>query len=64
MCIADKGVVLQVAGIELVSTVDLSSPKLSARNEEVASSTDKTSKCIAGQVRRGAPRDQITSDIR
>jgi len=55
--------VLRGAGVQLVSAVSLSSPKLSAGDEEAASSADKTCEHVARQVRRGAPRDQVAADI-
>ena len=63
MCVADERIALRGAGIQLVLAVSLLSPKSSARDKKAASSADKTGECVAGQVRRGAPRDQIVANV-
>ena len=63
VCVADKGVASGLGGIELVVTVSLASPKSSAGDEETACSANETGERIAGQVGRGAPREEIEADL-
>lgn len=64
MCVADKGHMLWRCGIQLVLTMSLALPKLSANKKKMLCSANETGECIARKVRRRMLGEEVVEDNR